>query len=99
MATKFEEVEGKGSIFLFCICCQAIGYLICAILIYVAAMKTQTDYHAYPTAFMNEVVTNWEMIPFVSINVPNATVCPDDHPVNIFNRTWYGVNEGCDCTG
>jgi hypothetical protein len=63
-------------------------------------MKTQNDYHDYPTAFMNEVKPNWEMTPYTGILVLNGTTdCSDDYPIHIFNRTWYGVNEGCDCYG
>ena len=54
------------------------------------------DLAAQPTNYLNQVVYDWQTVPFVNITVTDATLCPKDTEL-VLQRDWYGMQLACDC--
>jgi hypothetical protein len=51
------------------------------------------------TDFMNQVIDDWNAKPYDDIIITTASSCPSDYPKAVFERVFFGVNNGCNCLG
>jgi hypothetical protein len=49
------------------------------------------------TEFMNQVAKDWKVAPFTDVVVTSGSFCPPTHPNAVFDRTWHGMKNGCNC--
>jgi len=54
------------------------------------------DLTQHPTSYLNQVVYDWQTVPFVNITVTDETSCPENTDL-VIQRDWYGMQVACDC--
>ena len=48
------------------------------------------------TKELNQIATDWTVVPFVSLRVTNDAICKADE-TPVFTDNWAGMNPACDC--
>lgn len=46
---------------------------------------------------MNQVAKDWKVAPFTDVVVTSGSFCPQTHSHAVFDRTWHGMKNGCNC--
>ncbi len=75
-----------------------IVFLMCGIECYYWTDATTQD-QSYPTAFMNQVASDWRQKPYTHIQVVIGKGCPEELPESVVSRPYHGSMIGCDCRG
>ena len=76
-------------------CCILLMAMILGILMVVRSNDI-AGLSAQPTNYLNQVVYDWQTVPFVNITVTDETSCPKDTEL-VLQRDWYGMQLACDC--
>ena len=54
------------------------------------------EYGSHELSYLNQIANDWEVTPFVSIQVTMDTFCPPGQEEVIY-KPWYGTKEYCVC--
>ena len=82
MDREFTTVKGIGMIF------STVSFLVFGFILINWTSQFQDDVFE-PTDFINQVVKDWNTVPFIDIEVTSAPFCPNGTDL-VFARPWYG---------
>ena len=88
-----------------CVILAGITYAILIILAYltfgsvlVHAGKSIERNSDQGTAFIKQMVQDWDRQAYTNVIITDEWYCPEDHE-ELYSHVWYGARNGCDCNG